>query len=329
MSAVRPSEPPLSVFVSSVMSEDLQWARDTAFKVLDEPHWLKPWMFEHTPPSSESADTAYLRNVAEADIVVWLVGDRTTPPVRKEIETALANHRRLLIIKLPSATRDDVTMKLMQTIGLTAKWGELGSEEELNEVLREALGDEIVRAVRLGQPTHVIVGLASQYQLSLARCTSRWEAIGVSPELASALARETGLGTAAADLLPTATRPLRIWLGDMGIGKSLACERYLQENIAAFRENGSLPVPVYVEATEVGSSLDELAAERSTGIGDIKRQGLSLVVDSMDEVTADRASLILQQAKVLVNALPLSRAVLASRPLSIYLNPAEIVQVPP
>ncbi len=88
-------ERPLLAFISSVMRPEIQWARDAAVEALTKNPTLIAWAFEYTPASSEAADTSYLSKVREADVVVWLVGAITTPPVRDEIAEALAANKRI------------------------------------------------------------------------------------------------------------------------------------------------------------------------------------------------------------------------------------------
>ena len=100
MQATRPlqdtpvfrSESDLLVFISSVMTKQLEWARDTAVRTFEQFPIAHTWVFEHTPASSESATDAYLRKVEEADFVVWLVGSGTTQAVVNEIWSTRSIH---------------------------------------------------------------------------------------------------------------------------------------------------------------------------------------------------------------------------------------------
>ena len=68
------SENDLLVFISSRMNHEMGPARIIAVDAIKRVECVRPWAFEFTPASSESADDAYLRKVREADFVVWLVG---------------------------------------------------------------------------------------------------------------------------------------------------------------------------------------------------------------------------------------------------------------
>ena len=70
---VLPGERPLKCFVSSVMKDKYQWARDEITLTLGSYPFITPWTFEYTPGSSELIDNGCLRNVRESDFVFWLV----------------------------------------------------------------------------------------------------------------------------------------------------------------------------------------------------------------------------------------------------------------
>ena len=95
------SESNLVVFISSVMTEELRWAREEARRAFEEFPFAHVWTFEFTPASSESPTDTYLRKVQEADFVVWLVGSTTTEPVVNEIHTCIANRSALAGIHAP------------------------------------------------------------------------------------------------------------------------------------------------------------------------------------------------------------------------------------
>lgn len=120
-SRVIAGERPLLAFVSSVMQPEIQWARDAAVEALTKNPTLIAWAFEYTPASSEAADASYLSKVREADVVVWLVGAITTPPVRDEIAEALAADKRISAITLPADERDELTTQLLQDVRGRAK----------------------------------------------------------------------------------------------------------------------------------------------------------------------------------------------------------------
>jgi hypothetical protein len=108
------SENDILVFISSRMDAEMDGARKIAIDAIKSIEFGRPWAFECSPASSESADVSYLRKVREADFVVWLVGRESTPPVVDEVSEAIALGRRLLVFKLPADQRDDSTLNLIE-----------------------------------------------------------------------------------------------------------------------------------------------------------------------------------------------------------------------
>ena len=118
------SESDLLVFISSVMTDEMKWARDEAVRTFKNFPFAQPWAFEFTPASSESATDAYLRKVEEAAFVVWLVGSQTRQPVVNEINTSMAKGKHLLVFKLPAENRDALTQRLLHTVSGYCKWAD-------------------------------------------------------------------------------------------------------------------------------------------------------------------------------------------------------------
>lgn len=108
---LRAGEPQLLAFISSVMDEELAPARECVEQTLGRAPFLLAWAFEHTPASAQDVQEAYLEKVRRSTLVFWLVGSRTTDPVTKEIGEALACQRRLIVLVLPAAHRDDATIR--------------------------------------------------------------------------------------------------------------------------------------------------------------------------------------------------------------------------
>ena len=142
------SESDLLVFISSRMDAELAPARDATRRAIESIDLGRPWLFECTPASSETADNAYLRKVREADFVIWLAGSTTTPHVEDEVNECLASHGRLLVFKLPGQQRDARTEALLETAGLVVKWREVATLSELGGEIKAALCDELIRGFR-------------------------------------------------------------------------------------------------------------------------------------------------------------------------------------
>jgi hypothetical protein len=140
-------EPTPRVFISSVMSPDLELARDAVIEALDSASEVAPWAFETSPASSEDLVEGYLRKVRDAAFLIWLVGDTTTDPVEAEIGEALAAETRILVFVLPSENRDERTKSLLGQVRERVRYRELEDDEEITAEVKAAISDEIARAL--------------------------------------------------------------------------------------------------------------------------------------------------------------------------------------
>jgi hypothetical protein len=239
---LRGGEPPLLAFVSSVMDDELAPARACVEEVLSAAPFLLPWVFEHTPASAQGVQEAYLEKVRRSVFVFWLVGSRTTAPVIKEVQEALAAGRRLIVFLLPAAMRDEATLELLEQVRPGVKYRELQSLEELAAEVDLAVSDEINRALQELPGMSRVARLDELGRASRARCIERWQVAGVEATLALALAQDITVGGAPEDSLPVRSG-VRVLRADMGAGKSLAGERFHQAAIAEQLTDATAPVP--------------------------------------------------------------------------------------
>jgi hypothetical protein len=302
--------------------------RDRVESVLTGPPFLQPWAFEHTPASSQDVDEAYLEKVRRSAFVFWLVGSRTTDPVKREIEEAIAADRRLIVLKLPTGERDATTEALLRRVQPVAKYRELTRPEELETEVNLAVSDEINRALQDQPGMSRVARLDELGRASRARCIERWEVAGVSSALAFELADDVTVGAGPDRVLPDEGNPLRVLSGDMGVGKSLAGERFHQAAIAAQLNDTTMPVPVYLRAPGIGDDLQAKVVSAAHGLGDPRQQGASIVVDGIDEPGLGSAAEILRQATVLARTWPSTRILVTSRPLSVTEHATNLVVLP-
>jgi hypothetical protein len=266
--ALRPGEPPISVFVSSVMSADMQSVRDAAVRALDRPNFSVAWAFEHTPASSDPVDLSYLRKVREADIVVWLVGATTTQPVVNEIGEAIASDRRLWVVRLAVEHRDSDTTALLEKVKARCKMSDATDASSVQEVLTLTFADEVARAIR-GRPSAGRLGRLDDLVVeSRARCIVRWQAAGLDSATAVALADDVTLAAPDLELVDSSHR-VRVLTGDFGSGKSLLVERLHQMDVSSAR-HPTAPVPVYLDAGAV-DDLRSAVEAAAVGIGQFSR----------------------------------------------------------
>ena len=305
------SESDLLVFISSVMRDELNYARNVVVQTCESIPLNRPWAFEFTPASSEPPDQGYLRKVREADFAVWLIGKETTQPVVDEITTCMTANRRLLAFKLPSETRCETTKKLMAQVAKYAKWAEVQKTDDLAQHVRNALSDELVRALRDPEPPGRALKLEEMKRLSISRCKRMWTSLSVQEEMATELAAAQTVG----DFLGFPTSGVLRVEGDQGSGKTLAAERLFQRAIDRALDDSSQPFPIFVSARDLQMPIEEYVEYKSKDISRTSVTGSIIIVDGLDEIGVKAANSLLEELSVLTDAQTLATAVVTSRPL--------------
>jgi len=149
---------------------------------------------------------------------------------------------------------------------------------------------------------------------SRGRLIARWVAAGVSAELAQSLADDEGVGAPSRLSRDLPQAGLAVLEGDFGSGKSITSERIHSADVAAALDDDNAPLPVYLIAKSVTSPLIDAVRAPADQLGDLRRVGLRLVVDGLDESGPARASELLNEARVLVYTWPNCRIVATTRP---------------
>jgi hypothetical protein len=327
-STVHAGEPRLVAFISSVMDHELEAARARVESVLSTAPFLLTWAFENTPASSQDVDESYLEKVRRSAFVFWLVGTRTTDPVKREVEEALASNRRLIVLKLPAEKRDATTTALLERVRPVAKYREVGGLDQLAVEVDLAVSDEINRALQDLPGMSRVARLDELGRASRARCIERWEVAGVDTAQALELANDVAIGAAPDLVLPDDARPLRVLCGDMGVGKSLAGERFHQAAIAVQLSDATAPIPVYLRARDIGDDLQATVLPFTHGLGDARQHGATIVVDGIDEPGSGVAADLLRQARILARTWPATRVLVTSRPLSAFEDATDVAVLP-
>ena len=304
-------ESDLLVFISSVMTEEMKSARRKAVQTLHDLPFSRPWAFEYTPANSEDVTGAYLRKVEEADFVVWLVGVNTTQPVIDEINTCIASGGRLLAFKFESGDADETTRALIGTVSDYAKWHDVPSLDTFGECLGETIADELVRALRDPALPMRRRRLNEQLRLSVAKCKHMWSTLGVPDDIAAELAADRDLG----NVLKLPDSGVRVVVGDVGAGKTLAVSRLFQQAIGRAHADSSRPFPLFVNARDLQGSLSDYIDEKSASLFDPSVQKSLFIVDGLDEIGVTRANRVLDEARVYGDANSKFAAVLTSRTL--------------
>ena len=305
------SESDLLVFISSVMSDELNRARHVTKQAVCAFPISRPWAFEFTPASSEPPDDAYLRKVAEADFVVWLIGRETTQPVVNEINTCISAGRRLLAFKLPSEARDEYTENLIDRVSGYAKWKEVDNIKELPEQVNAALSDEFIRGIRDPASPARVHRLRELRRLSVSRCKRMWIALGVPDDIAAELSEDQSIG----DMLKWPNEGLHMVVGDQGAGKTLALERLFQRLVKRALDDFSQPFPLLVSARELRDPLIEYVDRMSQVYSRPSVQGTSILIDGLDEIGVTAANDLLEQVAAYTGANSRATAIVTSRSL--------------
>ncbi len=314
-------------FISSVMDDEMQPARDRLVTVLDGAPFLLAWAFEYTPASSQNVDWSYLEKVRRSAFVFWLVGRNTTEPVEAEINEALAADRRLVVLRLPKPTRDERSLRLLERVRPRAKYRDVADLDQLAVEATLAVNDEISRALQDLPGMSRIARLDELGRASRARSIERWQAADVPLAQALELSDDLTVGAPPEDAVPREANPLVILRGDVGAGKSLSSERLLQAAIARQLEDATAPVPVFVRARDVGGDLKATALAASDGLGDPRQQGVFLVIDGADEPGIGAAAESLREARELTGTWPRTSTVITTRPLSPFARAEEAVDL--
>ena len=251
---VNRSENDLLVFISSKMNSEMEPARKIAVEAVKKVEFGRPWAFEYTPASPETAEATYLRKVRESDFVVWLVGSETTQPVVDEINEAMAFHRRLLVFKLPAKQRDSQTEDLLKRVGDYTKWKSVDCIEDLSDNVSQSFADAMVQAVRNPFTPARRQKLLQDIRLSVSRCKEQLLSLGVEESVADDMANDRELG----HVLETPATGAFTVVGEQGSGKSLAVERLFQRAAARCSRRLFTAVPNLRSGPRLNRSFDQV-----------------------------------------------------------------------
>ena len=138
--------------------------------------------------------------------------------------------------------------------------------------------------------------------------------------------RAVGLDDEEADMLATralATPPtiaiseaLTVVSGAMGVGKTTELERMHRDAIDTALEDPNAPIPVFLQASEVGNSpLVAAASGQAEGLGDPSAVGVHLIIDGLDEAGIRIPDLVARIA-TLQGEWPNSTVIVGTRPQS-------------
>ena len=307
----RHTESPLLIFISSRQDSELSRARELAINAVNSYPGMKVWAFEDAPASSEAARDRYVRNAQRADIVIWLIGSTTTPPVVEEVNACMQSFGRLLAFKLPADERDASTEALIKDVQDYATWKQVRNVDDLPEHIRTSLIDEMLRGYRDPAPVSHDLFLERKRRESIADTKQLWTTLGVPDDIASELAEDREVG----DKLTLPTEGMLTVNARQGSGKTLAAQRLYQRALANRIEDHSQPFPMFLNAQYINGELIDKIEERSRGQVNIYTQKVLVIIDRLDETGRHKANQLLGQAQSYTDAYQNAVVVLMTRPL--------------
>ena len=133
------------VFVSSVI-EELRNERGAVKEVVESFDFLKAWVFENAPASSEQLDESFLRHVEECDMFILILGTGMTDPVIAEFLKAKELGKRILVFVKKAAGRAPSAQMLLGQVDV--KYAEFDSIEDLKTHVKSALTETITLGLR-------------------------------------------------------------------------------------------------------------------------------------------------------------------------------------
>ena len=318
-----------TAFLSST-AKDLSKYRDAAYKAiegLDDWHCVR---MEDFGARDAMADEFCQEKVAKCDVFVGIVGHcyGSSPKgseksyTEQEYDAALATDKPRLMFLAPE--NFPLPAHLIESDERRAKqraFRDRANAERIRDTFTspENLAWKVVQAIRNWEQKQAALGrLAKLEELdraSRARCIMRWQAAGVSRAEAAKLADDPFVGAPGPELQPRGDQQILLLIGEIGAGKSLIAERFLQGAIIEARENAGARVPVYLEARLAVGRLLEAVEAAASGLGNPRIQGATVIIDGADEAGSGPAAELLNEARVLVGTWPSTTVVITSRPI--------------
>ena len=308
---IRPSENPLLVFISSMQDEELSRARTLAIDTVNKYPGMRVWAFEDAPASSEAARDRYIRNAGSADLVVWLVGSKTSVPVSEEIYACLAAGGKPLPFLLPVQLRDSQTQELIERVEKVVTWRKVEDTERLPEHIHKALTDEIVRRFRDPVPWNHDLFLKQKHRESTTETKRLWTTLGVPDGIAGELADDNSIG----NKLPFPTSGTLTVTAQQGSGKTLAAHRLYQQALVNRLQDHFQPFPIFLNARNISGDLKDQIEGSTREHGNVYTQMVLVIIDGLDETGRHKANQLLNHAQSYTDANQNVAAVLMTRPL--------------
>lgn len=159
------AEDPLLVFVSSLIDK-MRDERDAVDRAIHSIPITRPWLFEHTPASSQEVEESYLSKVRECDLFVLLLGPDYSRAVAREYQTAKEAGKPVLAF-VQRAERTPEQSEFVRS--LATKYAQYSGPDDLHDAVMVAVLDEIIRRFKSAVPDVKIPELIQSLPVSARR----------------------------------------------------------------------------------------------------------------------------------------------------------------
>jgi hypothetical protein len=140
---IKQSEPPLVVFISSLIDTMMEERNAVERGVLDNPITVH-WRFEDTPASSQPLEESYLSRVRTCDFFVLVLGVGYSKPVVREYETALETNRPILAF-VYDGKKEPEQEELVRSLRKKYRYNPYSMPSELRGLVAGSINDELIR----------------------------------------------------------------------------------------------------------------------------------------------------------------------------------------
>ena len=143
-------EPPLKVFISSVMSDGyLEQERTTVRRAIRTLPITTPWDFATAPAEPAGPMDVALREVNRCDMFVILIDNRHSTPVQAELDSALRARKPVFCFlrRRDPETASEERRYIVSQLS-TLKYAEYTSLDDLEKEVTTAISDELIRGYR-------------------------------------------------------------------------------------------------------------------------------------------------------------------------------------
>ncbi|HWO97230.1 MAG TPA: SEFIR domain-containing protein [Bacillus sp. (in: firmicutes)] len=170
--------------------------------------------------------------------------------------------------------------------------------------------------------------LSELERMSKARNVTRWMALGLTREIARALAEDPDINNSRFNWEQD-EKPICMLVGDYGAGKSLQAEHIYQKAINNYIADEKARIPIFLKAKDAVGNLKNIIEDETNRLfGNLNSNGAIIIIDGADEVGINAGINLLEEARFLTEVWPKSSFLITSRPIPVYTQNNETVYLP-